>query len=160
MTMLYLLNKLRIASRHRFSLRAFTLDQRQPGWNDDALKAWLNDLSISYEILSEDTYSIVTDKIPAHKTYCSLCSRLRRGIIYRYAKAHQLTHIALGHHRDDTIVTLLMSMMFNGQIKAMPPKLLTDDRAHLVKPMILSERTLKRLRGIFRSFPAPVWQSG
>jgi tRNA 2-thiocytidine biosynthesis protein TtcA len=137
MTMLYLLNKMRIASHYHFDLLSFTLDQVQPGWNDDLLRAWLQAQNIPYEILSEDTYSIVTDKIPANKTYCSLCSRLRRGIIYRYAKDHGLTHIALGHHRDDTIVTLLMSMMFNGQIKAMPPKLLTDDQQHLViRPMI------------------------
>lgn len=131
-TMVKLLNSLRIRSNNKFSMMAFTLDQAQPGWDDQAMQAWLQQQDIPYHILREDTYSIVTDKIPATNTYCSLCSRLRRGIIYRYAKEHGFTKIALGHHRDDLITSLLMSIIYNGAIQSMPPKLLTDDKQHIV----------------------------
>jgi tRNA 2-thiocytidine biosynthesis protein TtcA len=135
-TLLSLLRKLQQRSNHKFELFSFTLDQSQPGWDDSRLKAWLETGKIPHEILTEDTYSIVKDKIPEGKTYCSLCSRLRRGIIYRYAREHGFTKIALGHHRDDLIITLMMSIMYNGEIKSMPPKLLTDDKQHiLIRPM-------------------------
>jgi len=130
--LLSVLNIIRTQSNYQFDLFAFILDQAQPGWNDALLRQWLESRQISYEILRRDTYSIVTDKIPEGKTYCSLCSRLRRGIIYRYAKENGFTKIALGHHRDDLIQTLLMSMLYNGQIRSMPPKLLTDDKHHIV----------------------------
>ncbi len=131
-TMLSLLNMMRISSNYKFELQAFTLDQAQPGWGDDDLRAWLEQRKIPYEILREDTYSIVKEKIPEGKTYCSLCSRLRRGIIYSYATKHGFTKIALGHHRDDMIRTLLMSIFYSGEIKSMPPKLLTDSKDHIV----------------------------
>lgn len=131
-TLLYLLNKLRIASNNKFEIHSFTLDQQQPGWDDSGLRNWLEEARIPYTILSRDTYSIVKDKIPENKTYCSLCSRLRRGIIYRWARENGFDTVALGHHRDDMIETLLMSLFYNGQIKSMPPKLKTDDGKHLV----------------------------
>lgn len=131
-TMLSLLNRMRISSNYKFEIQAFTLDQAQPGWSDASMRAWLEERKIPYEILREDTYSIVKEKIPEGKTYCSLCSRLRRGIIYSYAAKHNFTKIALGHHRDDLIRTLFMSILYNGEIKGMPPKLLTDDKAHIV----------------------------
>jgi tRNA 2-thiocytidine biosynthesis protein TtcA len=131
-TMLSLLNKMRISSHYKFDLMAFTLDQSQPGWSDDKMRAWLLERKIPYDILTKDTYSIVKEKIPEGKTYCSLCSRLRRGIIYRYASEHGFTKIALGHHRDDMIQTLLMSILYSGEIKSMPPKLLTDNKEHIV----------------------------
>lgn len=131
-SLLNLLNELRIERRKSFQLFAFTLDQAQPGWDDQHLRAWLENKKIPFEILTRDTYSIVKEKIPEGKTYCSLCSRLRRGIIYRYASDNKFTKIALGHHRDDLIRTLLMSILYNGQIRAMPPKLLTDDKRHIV----------------------------
>jgi len=131
-TLLTLLHHMRIESGYKFDIFAFTLDQSQPGWNDDALKNWLSERNIPFEVLTRDTYSIVKDKIPEGKTYCSLCSRLRRGIIYRYAKDHGFTKVALGHHRDDLIRTLLMSILYNGTVKSMPPKLLTDDKQHVV----------------------------
>ncbi len=135
-TLLCLLSKLRIHSNNRFELFSFTLDQAQPGWDDSGLRAWMEERRIPYEILRQDTYSIVKEKIPEGKTYCSLCSRLRRGIIYRYAKDHGFTKIALGHHRDDLVNTLLMSILYNGEIRSMPPKLLTDDKRHiLIRPM-------------------------
>lgn len=135
-TMLTILNLLRARSNNKFSIFAFTLDQAQPGWNDTALRQWLEARDIPYEILTRDTYSIVKEKIPEGKTYCSLCSRLRRGIIYRYAEEHGFNKIALGHHRDDLIRTFLMSVFYNGEIKSMPPKLLSDNKKHIViRPM-------------------------
>lgn len=131
-TMLSLLNMMRVSSNYKFELQAFTLDQAQPGWGDADMRAWLEKRKIPYEILTEDTYSIVKEKIPEGKTYCSLCSRLRRGIIYSYATKHGFTKIALGHHRDDMIRTLLMSILYSGEIKSMPPKLLTDSKDHIV----------------------------
>ena len=131
-TMLRLLNKMCIASHRKFEIFAFTLDQAQPGWDDSAMRAWIKEQQIPYEILNRDTYSIVKEKIPENKTYCSLCSRLRRGIIYRYAKEHGFNKVALGHHRDDLIESLLMSIMYSGQIRSMPPKLLTDDKQQVV----------------------------
>ncbi|PIQ42639.1 MAG: tRNA 2-thiocytidine(32) synthetase TtcA [Gammaproteobacteria bacterium CG11_big_fil_rev_8_21_14_0_20_46_22] len=136
-TMLWLLRKLQLRAKIRFEITAFTLDQGQPGWHDEGLRSWLKNHQIEHVIHSEDTYSIVTDKIPENKTYCSLCSRLRRGIIYRYAKDHGFNKIALGHHRDDLINTLLMSIFYNGEIKSMPPKLLSDDQSHIViRPLV------------------------
>ncbi len=131
-TMLTILKKLQRRAKIKFDLFAFTLDQAQPGWDDTKLRAYLDTLEVPYEILTRDTYSIVKDKLPEGKTYCSLCSRLRRGIIYSYAAEHGYNKIALGHHRDDLIQTLLMSIFYNGQIKSMPPKLLSDDKKHIV----------------------------
>lgn len=131
-TMLTILDQLRRRSGNKFELFAFTLDQAQPGWDDSKLKQWLNDRSIAHEILTRDTYSIVKEKVPEGKTYCSLCSRLRRGIIYRYAEERGFNKIALGHHRDDMIRTLMMSIFYNGDIRSMPPKLLSDNKKHIV----------------------------
>jgi len=131
-TLLTLLHTLRRRSNNKFDVFAFTLDQAQPGWDDSALREWLSSRSIPYEILKRDTYSIVKEKIPEGSTYCALCSRLRRGIIYRYAEENGFTKIALGHHRDDLIRTVLMSMLYNGDIRSMPPKLLSDNKKHIV----------------------------
>jgi len=131
-TLLKLLNQIRIRNHQRFTLQAYTLDQQQPGWDDSALRGWLETQDIPHEIESRNTYAVVTEKIPAGKTYCSLCSRLRRGNIYRYAGEHGFNKIALGHHRDDLIESLLMSILYSGEIRSMPPKLLTDNRRHIV----------------------------
>lgn len=131
-TLLRMLSLLQRRARTRFEIFAFTLDQAQPGWNDDGLREWLTERHISFEILKRDTYSIVKEKIPEGNTYCSLCSRLRRGIIYRYAEENKFNKIALGHHRDDLIRSLLMSIFYNGEIRSMPPKLLSDNKRHLV----------------------------
>lgn len=136
-TMLHLLHQLRLRSGRKFELFSLTLDQAQPGWDDSGLKAWLEKKSYPYEVLHRDTYSVVKEKVPAGKTYCSLCSRLRRGNIYTYAKKHGFTKIALGHHRDDLIESMLMSTMYSGEISSMPPKLLTQDKQHVViRPMV------------------------
>lgn len=131
-TLLRLLELLRRRSHSKFDIFAFTLDQSHPGWNDSALRSWLEHNKISYEVLTKDTYSIVKEKIPEGNTYCSLCSRLRRGIIYRYAEEHGFNKIALGHHRDDLIRTLFMSILYNGEIRSMPPKLLSDNKQHII----------------------------
>jgi len=139
-TMLTLLNKLRIRSRNKFELFSYTLDQAQPGWDDSALRAWLEEKQIPHFVETKDTYSIVIDKVQAGKTYCSMCSRLRRGNIYRYAGEHGFNKIALGHHRDDLIESTLMSMLYSGEIRSMPPKLLTDSKRHIViRPMALCQ---------------------
>lgn len=131
-SMLSILELLRRRSGYKFELFAFTLDQSQPGWDDKALHQWLQDRDIPYEILTRDTYSIVKEKIPEGKTYCSLCSRLRRGIIYTYAEEKGFNKIALGHHRDDLVRTLMMSILYNGDTRSMPPKLLSDNKKHIV----------------------------
>ena len=131
-TLLTLLNILRRHSNNKFDISAFTLDQAQPGYDDSKLREWLEASKIPYEIITRDTYSIVKEKIPEGSTYCSLCSRLRRGIIYRHAEEKGFTKVALGHHRDDLIRTVLMSMLYNGEIKSMPPKLLSDNKKHIV----------------------------
>lgn len=139
-TLLTLLNKLRIRSHYKFELFSYTLDQAQPGWDDSALRTWLAQREIPHFVDTQDTYSIVIDKVKAGKSYCSMCSRLRRGNIYRYAGDHGFNKIALGHHRDDLIESVLMSMLYSGEIRSMPPKLLTDSKRHIViRPLVLCQ---------------------
>ncbi|WP_407941165.1 tRNA 2-thiocytidine(32) synthetase TtcA [Nitrogeniibacter aestuarii] len=131
-SLLSILLALRERAPVNFRLIAMNLDQKQPGFPDDVLPAYFESIGVEYRIVTEDTYSIVKEKIPEGKTTCSLCSRLRRGIIYRTAKDLGATKIALGHHRDDMIETLFLNMFFGGRIKAMPPKLVSDDGEHVV----------------------------
>jgi tRNA 2-thiocytidine biosynthesis protein TtcA len=131
-TLLACLMALRERAPVNFRIVAMNLDQKQPGFPADVLPAYFESIGVEYRIVTEDTYSIVKDKIPEGKTTCSLCSRLRRGIIYRVAKEIGATRIALGHHRDDLIETLFLNLFFGGKIKAMPPKLVSDNGEHVV----------------------------
>jgi len=136
-TLLRLLHLFNVHSGNKFEIFSYTLDQAQPGWDDSQMRAWLDAKGYPYAIGRQDTYSVVMEKIPEGKTYCSLCSRLRRGNIYRYAREGGFNKVALGHHRDDLIETVLMSMMYNGAIRSMPPKLLSQDKhTVLVRPLV------------------------
>lgn len=131
-TMLDMLLNLKKVAPINFSLIAVNLDQKQPGFPEQVLPEYLDQLNVDYKILEEDTYSIVTDKVPEGKTTCALCSRLRRGILYKAAQELGATKIALGHHREDILETLLLNMFYAGSLKTMPPKLVSDDGKNIV----------------------------
>jgi tRNA 2-thiocytidine biosynthesis protein TtcA len=131
-TMLDILQRLQKRAPIFFELVAVNLDQKQPGFPEHVLPEYLDQIQVKYHILEQDTYSVVTDIIPQGKTMCGLCSRLRRGILYTFAKRNGFTKIALGHHRDDIIETLFLNMFYGGKLKSMPPKLLSDDGQNIV----------------------------
>jgi tRNA 2-thiocytidine biosynthesis protein TtcA len=137
-----------------FSIIAVNLDQKQPGFPEHILPDYLMALGVDYQIVEEDTYSIVMEKIPEGKTTCSLCSRLRRGILYTTASRLGVTKIALGHHRDDLLETLFLNMFFGGQLKSMPPKLVSDDGKHIViRPLAYCSETDILTYAQMRDFP-------
>jgi tRNA 2-thiocytidine biosynthesis protein TtcA len=152
--MLDILQKLQARAPVSFELIVVNLDQKQPGFPADILPAYLTKLGVPFHIENQDTYSIVKRVIPEGKTMCSLCSRLRRGILYRVASELGATRIALGHHRDDILQTLLLNMFFGAKLKGMPPKLVSDDGQHVViRPMAyVAEKDLARWAEI-RQFP-------
>ena len=130
--MLDILMNLQASAPIDFELIAVNLDQKQPGFPTEVLPNYLDALGVNYHILEKDTYSIVTSKVPEDKTFCGLCSRLRRGTLYGFAQKIGATKVALGHHRDDIVETLFLNMFYQGKLKAMPPKLLADDKQNMV----------------------------
>ena len=129
-----------------FSLFAVNLDQKQPGFPGDVLPAYLEDIGVEYHVLEEDTYRVVKQVTPAGKTFCPVCSRLRRGILYRFANESGATKIALGHHLDDVVETLFLNMFHGGRLKAMPAKLKSDDKKNIViRPLYyVREKAIQR----------------
>jgi tRNA 2-thiocytidine biosynthesis protein TtcA len=152
--LLDILMNLRQRAPIRFELVAVNLDQKQPGFPEHVLPEYLRSVGVPFHIENQDTYSIVKRLIPEGKTMCSLCSRLRRGILYRVAGELGATKIALGHHRDDMVVTLLMNMFFGSRMKGMPPKLVSDDGRHVViRPLAyVAETDLERYAQV-KQFP-------
>jgi len=137
-----------------FEIIAVNLDQKQPGFPEHVLPDYLSSLGVDYAILEQDTYSVVTRAVPEGKTYCGLCSRLRRGVLYRYASEHGITKIALGHHRDDIVETFFLNLFHAGKVKAMPPKLLSDDgRNVVIRPLAYCAEADITAYARMRAFP-------
>jgi tRNA 2-thiocytidine biosynthesis protein TtcA len=153
-TLLDILLSLQRGAPIDFSLVAVNLDQKQPGFPPQVLPGYLRKLGVAYHIIEQDTYSVVKRVVPEGRTMCGLCSRLRRGALYRYAAENGMTKIALGHHRDDILETFFLNLFFGGRLKAMAPKLLSDDARHIViRPMAyVSEAQITRYANA-RAFP-------
>ena len=153
-TLLDILLSLQRSAPVSFEITAVNLDQKQPGFPAHVLPKYLEDLGVRYRIIEQNTYAVVKRVIPEGKTMCGLCSRLRRGALYRFAAGNGMTKIALGHHRDDIVETLFLNMFFGGKLKAMPPKLLSEDRRHIViRPLCyVPERMIARY-ATARAFP-------
>ncbi len=153
-TLLDILLSLQRGAPIDFSLVAVNLDQKQPGFPQQVLPQYLRQLGVPYHIIEQDTYSVVKRVVPEGRTLCGLCSRLRRGALYRYAAEHGITRIALGHHRDDIVETFFLNLFFGGRLKAMAPKLLSDDARHIViRPLAyVSEAQIARYAKA-RAFP-------
>ena len=152
--MLDILLNLRQHAPVDFELVAVNLDQKQPGFPEEVLPEYLTALGVPYYILEKDTYSIVRELIPEGQTTCGLCSRLRRGSLYGFAQEIGASKIALGHHRDDIVETLFLNMFFSGKLKAMPPKLRSDDRRNVViRPMAYCKEKDLELYAQYKEFP-------
>ena len=152
--MLDMLMSLRQSAPIDFELVAVNLDQKQPGFPEDVLPAYLEQKGIPFYILEKDTYSVVKEVIPEGKTTCGLCSRLRRGSLYGFAQDIGANKIALGHHRDDIVESLFLNMFFGGSLKAMPPKLLSDDKRNVViRPLAYCKEVDLARYAQYKAFP-------
>ena len=152
--MLDILLSLKKRAPIHFDIVAVNMDQKQPGFPEHILPAYLDTLGVDYHILEKDTYSIVKEKVPEGKTTCSLCSRLRRGSLYGYAESIGANKIALGHHRDDIVETLFLNMFHGAKLKSMPPKLLSDDKKNIViRPLAYCKETDIAEFARFKEFP-------
>jgi tRNA 2-thiocytidine biosynthesis protein TtcA len=153
-TMLDILMNLRQGAPVSFDLTAVNLDQKQPDFPEQILPDYLTKLEIPFHILEQDTYSVVKKVVPEGKTMCGLCSRLRRGVLYNFARNNGISKIALGHHRDDMIETLFLNMFYGGKLKSMPPKLLSDDGRNIViRPLAYCRETDIKQYATYREFP-------
>lgn len=153
-TMLDMLVNIYKAADIKFELIAVNLDQKQPGFPKDILPEYLENYGIEYKILEKNTYKIVKDKLEDQKTMCSLCSRLRRGTIYEYARDIGANKIALGHHREDVLETFFLNLFFGGKLEAMPPKYITDDRQlTVIRPLVYASEALIKEYALLREFP-------
>ena len=153
-TLLDVLMNLQKTAPINFELIAVNLDQKQPGFPEHVLPAYLESIGVPYHIIEKDTYSVVKRVIPEGNTTCGLCSRLRRGTLYGYAEANGITKIALGHHRDDILETFFLNIFYGGKLKAMPPKLLSDDKKNIIiRPLAYTrEKEIERFAA-FKDFP-------
>ena len=138
----------------RFELVAVNLDQKQPGFPEEVLPAYLSDLGVAFDIIEQDTYSVVKALTPERKTTCPVCSRLRRGILYSHAKKIGATKVALGHHLDDVVETLMLNMFYGAKLKAMPAKLRSDDGQNiLIRPLYYCRESLIQRWSDYRQYP-------
>ncbi len=153
-TLLDILMHLQKTAPVKFELIAVNLDQKQPGFPEHILPEYFESLGVPYHIIEKDTYSVVKRVIPEGNTTCGLCSRLRRGTLYGYAEANNVTKIALGHHRDDILETFFLNIFYGGKLKAMPPKLLSDDKKNIIiRPLAYTrEKDIERL-AVFKNYP-------
>ncbi len=153
-TMLDILMNLQQHAPVSFELIAVNLDQKQPGFPEHVLPDYLRTIGVPFHIIEKDTYSIVQEIVPEGKTTCGMCSRLRRGSLYGYARQNGITKIALGHHRDDIIETAFLNMFYGSKLKAMPPKLLSDDKTNIViRPMAYCKETDIARYAAYKQFP-------